>query len=233
MIKNIKYLAIIVATAGMTTACGSKASSGAATVAAVMDSTAIEASSNSVIPSQQKVKLVSATHVDISQHIERCHKDKHKSQLCIRVCHKPAGKEHHYKEMVLPLKATAAHICHGSSHQMKDEDHDYLGRCHRNGDEQYDDDDDRDENGHDGHHHDGDDNDDDRDDDDDGSVPPAGGSGGTVTPPATGGGSTTPPAGGSVGVITVPPVIPAWCLPFVAIDANCDGINDSTGVSYL
>lgn len=51
-------------------------------------------------------------------------------------------------------------------------------------------------------------------DDDDGSQ-----AGGGTT---TGGGASDPASN-----------IPPWCAPFVSFDANCDGLNDTTGEAYL
>ncbi|MBY0314251.1 MAG: hypothetical protein K2Q26_01940 [Bdellovibrionales bacterium] len=73
----------------------------------------------------QKVSLSSATEADIVQHKVSCH-GKSKHLICIQVCHRPPGNPSQWKEMILPLKATMAHLKHGGPHH---DQHDFLGLC--------------------------------------------------------------------------------------------------------
>lgn len=82
---------------------------------------------------------------------------------------------------------------------------DYLGPCRDDGDDSSSDDSSSDDSS--------------SDDDGDTTPPPADpGNGGTTS----GGGASDPASH-----------IPPWCAPFVSFDANCDGLNDSTGEAYL
>ncbi|GIL18332.1 MAG: hypothetical protein BroJett040_20830 [Oligoflexia bacterium] len=52
----------------------------------------------------------------------------------------------------------------------------------------------------------------------------------TTTPPTTDVSTTTITDNGA---ITDPTQVPIWCQPFYSVDQDCDGYNDTTGVSWL
>lgn len=170
-------------------------------------------SSTSVSSPDQKAYLASAKCGDVRPHVHSCGH----GVRCVEVCHRPPGNPTNQKTMLLPLAATAAHMHHGQHHHGE---MDYLGPCRDHGDDSS--------------------SDDSSSDDDDGDQ--AGG--GTTNPPPVdpGGGTTNPPpadpgnTGGSAaggGASDPASNIPPWCAPFVSFDANCDGLNDTTGEAYL
>ncbi|MGE4131943.1 MAG: hypothetical protein AB7F86_09910 [Bdellovibrionales bacterium] len=167
-----------------------------------------------------KMHLDEATLDQITPFVKECggsqgggHDNKgKKKKFCVEVCHRPPGNPSKSKNMELPLSATCAHLHHGGKH----EDKDYVGPCFgedMSGDHGSDDDSSSDD-------HSSDDNSSDDSSSDDTVV---------ETPP----GDSSPPVDSEPPVEEeAPPVqgdIPAWCVPVIGLDANCDGIEDATG----
>ncbi len=89
----------------------------------------------------EPVSLMKATSEDISANIVDCkseknHKKKGKrpeqKQVCLAICHKPPGNPDNSKSKVLPMSAVLAHLEHGGPHHGE---HDHLGLCDGDGEE--------------------------------------------------------------------------------------------------
>jgi hypothetical protein len=68
-----------------------------------------------------KIMLDQATYDQVALYVGECQGHKQ----CVQICHRPPGNPDNSKTMVLPLKASIAHLNHGGPH----EDGDYLGAC--------------------------------------------------------------------------------------------------------
>jgi hypothetical protein len=80
------------------------------------------ADSNIAMSSIEKTYLDEATYEEVSPYVKSCQGNKY----CVEICHRPPGNPDNSKTMLLPLKATVAHLHHGGNHEEKD----YLGSCH-------------------------------------------------------------------------------------------------------
>lgn len=74
----------------------------------------------------QSVFLDEATSEDIINYVTEC-RGRSKRQVCVTICHRPPGNPTRGKTLLLPLKASLAHLSHG--HER--EENDYLGPCQR------------------------------------------------------------------------------------------------------
>lgn len=143
--------------------------------------------------------------------------DRKKNRVCVQICHRPPGNPENAKTMVLPLRSVFAHLGHGHHHLKGD----HFGSCNLESNP------------------------------DEGTEDSASGSSeeatGEVTEDSsvdnssnsgavdeTSGGSSDSSQSDDIVFNGSDPVldgeIPLWCQQLIEVDANCDGINDSTGV---
>lgn len=71
-----------------------------------------------------KIAYSEATFEQVSAQVGECQGNK----LCVHICHLPPGDPQNSKDMILPLKASLAHLEHGGPNLEKD----YLGPCDQN-----------------------------------------------------------------------------------------------------
>lgn len=73
-----------------------------------------------------KILVDEAEIEDLALHKVQCKLKKDESKICIEICHLPPGNPENGKDMVIPLEALKAHLNHGSDHHL---DKDFLGKC--------------------------------------------------------------------------------------------------------
>ncbi len=213
----------------------------------------------------EPVSLMKATSEDISANIVDCksekkHKKKgkrpQKKQVCLAICHKPPGNPDNSKSKVLPMSAVLAHLEHGGPHHGE---HDHLGLCDGDGEDDMEDVDPDDPTyGNDDGGDEGSSGDDDSDDSDDGddnsdsgsddsgscndgdhSNDDAGAGTGDGTDDDDGSasddgsdsddGSTADDDNGGLNTDDGDDGLPQYCSDNLDLDADCDGIEDSSG----
>lgn len=192
--------------------------------------TSFDSEGSITYPVAQKIYLEEATLEDVANHVATC---PNKKSFCVHVCHRPPGNPDNSKDMLLPLKASHAHLHHGNAKHERD----YLGFCQPRDMEPgappgpSDDPvpDDPASGGSDSN----DSGSDDVGSDDAGSGSDAGGGaedGGTSDssdPSANPG--TSDGSGATDGSSSTNEDIPFWCEPIIDIDSDCDGYIDETG----
>lgn len=162
----------------------------------------------------EKINLLNATPLDIEEYIIDCG-DSERVKLCLLICHVPPGNPMAAHSKVLPLSASLAHLRHHSKNKKKrKETFDYLGECSGSdagsGDESDSTEDDSNSEADDGsgdEEYEGPTNEED----------PSGGDG------EEGEGEGEETSGDDEGER------PDWCEVNQEVDADCDGIDDSTG----
>lgn len=172
----------------------------------------------------QKVYAEEAQVQDIKLAKSDCEpSDDPSPKVCVKICHVPPGNPQNKSEKIISLSALKAHLNHGSVHS---DERDFMGACTQEDSSA---------------------SDPSTNPQDTSSGSSSGGSGDTSTPSTTTDstssipdtGSTTdptassPPSTSPVPTTDTTNLVPLWCEPYVAIDSNCDGINDITNEPYL